>query len=222
MGPSNTRNWARGAFFAFGIALAFPPAPAAAGVCQYQNLMPEFFAFEAATKNLAPDIRAERFAKEFVARHPGFYGDTDLDWPARVQKDSLRLLDPSQPESFPGFPPLTEARLHAVAATVTNGFAAAQDKFLKSFPDFRCQDSVEFGPSFRRFDGIEYKDAAGLGHIPFPPGNIKAAFEQVREVLEREKVIDPLPKPAGDPPPGGKPSERRSRLQYTHPRALKE
>jgi hypothetical protein len=84
-----------------------------------------------------------------------------------VQKDSLRLLDPSQPESFPGFAPLTEARLHAVAATVTNGFAAAQDKFLKAFPDFRCQDSVAFGPSFRRFDGIEYKDAAGHGHMLF-------------------------------------------------------
>src|SRR5260370_22058232 len=53
-------------------------------------------------------------------------------------------------------------------------------------------------------------------------GNIKAAFEQVREVLEREKVIDPPPKPAGDPPPGGKPPERRSRLRYTHPRDRKE
>lgn len=47
----------------------------------------------------------------------------------------------------------------------------------------------------------KFSNAAGLGHIPFPPGNIKAAFEQVREVLEREKVIDPLPKPAGDSPP---------------------
>ena len=80
---------------------------------------------------------------------------------------SPRLLDPRQPESFPGFPPLTEARLHAVAATVTNGFAAAQDKFLKAFPDFRRPDSVAFGPSFRRFDGIEYKDAAGHGHMLF-------------------------------------------------------
>src|ERR1700733_13097625 len=205
MGPSNTRNWARGAFFAFGIALAFPPAPAAAGVCKYQNLMPEFFAFEAATKNLAPDIRAERFAKEFVARHPGFYGDTDLDWPARVQKDSLRLLDPSQPESFPGFPPLTEARLHAVAATVTNGFAAAQDKFLKSFPDFRCQDSVEFGPSFRRFDGIEYKDAAGLGHMLFGidaiailhgPGRMPSFFaHELFHIYHRQVMGSRMPDP---------------------------
>jgi len=71
----------------------------------------------------------------------------------------------------------------------------------------------------------KFSNAHGLGYIPFPPGNIKAAFEQVREVLEREKVIDPPPKPAGDdPPPGGKPPERRSRrsVLYAHPRDRKE
>jgi hypothetical protein len=36
----------------------------------------------------------------------------------------------------------------------------------------------------------KFSNAHGLDYIPFPPGNIKAAFEQVREVLEREKVID--------------------------------
>ena len=102
MGPSNTCNWAGAAILA--LALAFHPAPAAAGVCQYQNLMPEFFAFEATTKNLAPDIRAERFAKEFAAKHPGFYGDADLDCPARVQKDALRLLFPANRNPFRAFP----------------------------------------------------------------------------------------------------------------------
>jgi predicted nucleotide-binding protein len=68
----------------------------------------------------------------------------------------------------------------------------------------------------------KFSNAVALGHIPFPPGNIKATFEQVREVLEREKVIDPLPKRAGDPTPGSKPPERRSRLPYTHPRDRKE
>jgi hypothetical protein len=167
MGSSNTRKWVGTALFALGVALAFRPAPAVADVCQYQNLMPEFFAFEAATKNLGPNIREARFMKEFVAKHPVFYGDKDLGWPTRVQKDALGLLDPHQSESFPGFLPLTEARLHAVAATVTNDFTSAQAKFLKTFPDFRCQDSVQFSPSFRRFDGHGYKDAAGHGHMLF-------------------------------------------------------
>jgi hypothetical protein len=209
MGSSNKRNWARRALFALGPALAFHPAPAVADVCQYQNLMPEFFAFEAATKNLAPDIRAERFAKEFAAKHPAFYGDKDLGWPARVQKDSLGLLDPRQAESLPGFPPLTEARLHAVARTVTNDFAAAQDKFLKAFPDFRCQDSVEFGPSFRRFDGHEYKDAAGHGHMLFGidaiamlhgPEDMPAFFtHELFHIYHRQVMGARLPDPEGIP-----------------------
>jgi hypothetical protein len=55
----------------------------------------------------------------------------------------------------------------------------------------------------------------------FPPGNIKATFEQVREVLEREKVIDPLPKPAGAPLLA-QAAGAQKRLLYTHPLALKE
>jgi type II secretory pathway component PulM len=70
MGSSNKRNWARRALFALGTVLALRPAPVLADVCQYQNLMPEFFAFEAATKTLAPDIRAARFVKEFAVKHP--------------------------------------------------------------------------------------------------------------------------------------------------------
>jgi len=68
----------------------------------------------------------------------------------------------------------------------------------------------------------KFSNAVGLCHIPFPPGNIKATFEEVREVLEREKVIQPLTKPAGESTPGNKPLEPRSRLSYTHPRDRKE
>jgi predicted nucleotide-binding protein len=34
-----------------------------------------------------------------------------------------------------------------------------------------------------------FSNIDGLGQIRFPPGNIKAAFEEVRHVLEREKII---------------------------------
>ncbi len=36
---------------------------------------------------------------------------------------------------------------------------------------------------------IEFSNIAGLGQIRFPRGNISAAFEDVRRVLEREQVI---------------------------------
>jgi predicted nucleotide-binding protein len=39
-------------------------------------------------------------------------------------------------------------------------------------------------------DGCEeFSNIEGLGHIRFPKGDIKAAFEEVRQVLEREGII---------------------------------
>jgi len=38
----------------------------------------------------------------------------------------------------------------------------------------------------------EFSNIAGLGQIRFPRGNISAAFEEVRRVLEREGLIEPI------------------------------
>jgi predicted nucleotide-binding protein len=35
----------------------------------------------------------------------------------------------------------------------------------------------------------DFSNVHGLGHIPFPMGNIRAQFEEIRRVLERERVI---------------------------------
>lgn len=159
------RYWAG---FALIAALAFPPTQAFADVCRYENLMPEFFAFRARTKDLAPEARAGKFVTDFAARHPEYYGDKDdFHSPDDVRKASLKLLDPAQPETFPGFAPLTDERLRAVANTVDRDFTAGQQQFLKTFPDFACQDDVAFGPSFLRFDGHEYRDDQGHGHMLF-------------------------------------------------------
>lgn len=170
MGPS-ARQGVIPAGFVLAAALIFHSAPAFADVCRYQNLMPEFFAFEARTKNLAPDVRADQFMTDFVPRHPAFYGDKrDIEafkTQEGIRKSSLRLLDPSHPETMPGFAPLTEARFHAVADTVERDFAAAQTRFLDTFPDFRCQEEIEFGPSFLHFDGHDYKDHDGHLHMLF-------------------------------------------------------
>lgn len=39
-------------------------------------------------------------------------------------------------------------------------------------------------------DCEDFSNVQGLGHIRFPAGNISAAFEEIRRVLEREKLID--------------------------------
>jgi predicted nucleotide-binding protein len=36
----------------------------------------------------------------------------------------------------------------------------------------------------------EFSNIQGLGQIRFPSGNIAAAFEQVREVMERERIVE--------------------------------
>ena len=158
--------WAMG--LALITALMLQPTPALAGICHYENLMPEFFAFRARTRDLAPEARAEKFMTEIAARHPEFYGDKDdFRSPEALRKASLRLLDPAHPEALPGFAPLTEERLRAGADTVESDFATGQEKFLKAFPDFRCEDDIAFGPSFLHFDGHEYKDERGQGHMLF-------------------------------------------------------
>ncbi len=37
----------------------------------------------------------------------------------------------------------------------------------------------------------EFSNIVGLGQIRFPPGNIAAAFDEVRRVLEREGILSP-------------------------------
>jgi len=36
----------------------------------------------------------------------------------------------------------------------------------------------------------EFSNIHGLGQIRFPKGNIKAVFEDIRQLLEREKIIN--------------------------------
>ena len=38
----------------------------------------------------------------------------------------------------------------------------------------------------------QFSNIEGLGQIRFPCGNISAAFEEIRRVLEREGLIDPI------------------------------
>jgi hypothetical protein len=143
-----------------------------------ENLMPEFFAFEARTKDLAPDIRADQFMKEIAASHPEFYDDTKLFGPpAELRKDALGLLDPARPETLPGLPPLSEQRFRVVASTIETDFAAARSKFLATFPDCRCDAAIEFGPSFLQFDGHDYKDRGGQVHMLFGVDTIAVLHE---------------------------------------------
>lgn len=148
------------------LGLAALAAPALAGLCQTENLMPEFFGFADSTRALAPEQRAERFVAQFANPHPEFY-TADFGGPEKIRAASLRLLDPAQSEHIDGFPPLTEERFRAVAATLPGAFETAQKRYMDAFPDFNCGAGVAFAPSFLFFDGSDDKDAQGLRHMRF-------------------------------------------------------
>lgn len=128
-------------------------APAAAGICHTENLMPAFLAFRDATATLPPGQRADRFITEFAARHPAYFKSDIFGNDRELRGYALRLLDPAHPEQFAAYPPLTEKRLRAVSARFPHDFAAAEARFAKTFADFRCETPILFGPSFNRFAG---------------------------------------------------------------------
>jgi hypothetical protein len=142
-------------------------APARASICQTADLMPEFFAFEAKTKDLTPAERGDAFVRDFVSRHGDFYTTDEFGDAEKVRESAVRFFDPSKPIQIGGFGPLTDEHLHAVAANVMPSFDKAQTDFTNTFPDFRCSADVAFGVSLLHFDGHGYNDKSGRQHMRF-------------------------------------------------------
>ena len=128
-------------------------APAVAGGCQTENLMPEFLAFRDATATLPPDQRADRFIADIAAKHPAYFQTDVFGSNQDLRGYALGLLDRAHPEQFADYPPLSEEKLRAAGAAFPGDFANAEARFAKSFPDFRCETPILFGPSFNRFAG---------------------------------------------------------------------
>jgi len=67
----------------------------------------------------------------------------------------------------------------------------------------------------------KFSNIDGLGYIPFPKGRIRAAFEDIRKVLN-ERLIASEEKSGGGLSSSGRPRERKRRLQYTYPRTPRD
>jgi len=147
--------------------MAMLAASAHAGPCKTENLMPGYFAFEDQTKALDAQARADRFASDYVPAHRAYYTADDFADGAKLKKSALRLFDDSKPIMLGGFGPLTDEKLHAVAANVMPAFDKAQADFAKTFSDFRCKADVMFGVSLLHFDGHGYNDDQGREHMRF-------------------------------------------------------
>jgi hypothetical protein len=143
-------------------------AGAVAGVpCKYEDLMPTYEQFAAATANAAPEKRATAFLTRVAARFPDYYSPEVFGDEARINKRALQFFDPAQSTvTFPGVAPLTPQRLSALAGVVGPQFTTQQRRFMQTFTDFTCDTTVEFGVSLLKFDGHP-ADFAGKHHLLF-------------------------------------------------------
>ena len=78
------------------------PTPTLAQVCPYENLMPEFAEFVAATGNLEPQARAEAFVARFAEKHRDFYSEHMFGSREKLLSGRQRLFDPQRAPKYPG------------------------------------------------------------------------------------------------------------------------
>ena len=115
--------------------------------------MPAYAKLYAETRMLTPKARGDAFVERYAAAHPDFYLPGMFGNVTEQKARAERYFDPRQRRQFPGFPPLTDDRVLALAKTVGPQFLAEQKRFAETFPDFACGTEVEFAPSLMVFDG---------------------------------------------------------------------
>jgi hypothetical protein len=152
---------------AFAPVWANPPTAAAPKPCSYTDLMPAYLAFAARTAGLPPEERATAFRKDIAARYPDYYSAKDFGDDTKLQARAVRFFDPTKRNAvFPSLPPLTDAHLASMGAVIGPQFLAAQHRFIRTFTDFQCATTVEFGISLLKFDGHP-AEFGGKQHLLF-------------------------------------------------------
>lgn len=163
------------------LAFASTAAPAAEQACPYQDLMPEFSKFVAATSDLAPGPRAQAFVERFAAKHPDFYSEKLFGSREKLLERAERLFDPQRAPKFQGSRPLTLDDVLATGRTITADYARMEATFRKAFPDYRCETPIAFGISLYMFDGNQASDTPGKAQMRFGVEMI-SALHSAREL----------------------------------------
>jgi hypothetical protein len=176
--------------------------------CSYQDLMPAYEKFAAETAGLPPQQRAAVFVGDFAHRYPDYYAPDVFGDAARMQASALRYFDPGRAAIvFPNVPPLTAERLVALGRVVGPQFVRQQQRFMRTFNDFSCDTTVEFGVSLMKFDGhpVEF---GGKRYLLFgvdviamlhEPADMPAFFDHEIFHLYHRQIMG-LRAPQGDAP----------------------
>jgi len=161
-------------------------APAKAQVCPFENFMPQFAEFAAATSDLAPPARARAFVDRFAASHADFYIPQLFGPPEKLLQLAERLFDPKKTPQSPGARPVTLEDVLAMGRTITADYGRFEATFREAFPDYTCDTPLSFGVSLYLFDGSQSStDPSGNGRMRFgvdkiaqlhPPRELPAFF----------------------------------------------
>jgi hypothetical protein len=183
--------------------------PALAAVCPFQNLMPEFSQFVAATGELAPQARAEAFVERFAAKHPDYYSESMFGSREKLTARAVRLFDPQWKPKYPGARPITLDDVLATGRTITADYGRIEATFRKAFPAYRCETPITFGISIYMFDGNQASDTPGKSQMRFgvemisllhPQRELPAFFHhELMHIYQAQQVGDAVPTDSEQP-----------------------
>jgi hypothetical protein len=181
---------------------------AASRPCGYTDLMPAYRKFAIRTANFSPEDRAVAFREEVVARYPDYYAPEMYGNEAKLEARAVQFFDAvKRSVSFHGVPPVSEAHLEEIGSLIGREFLQQQRRFIRSFEDFQCATTVEFGVSLLRFDGHPV-DISGKQHLLFGVDMIAALHDaadmpaffdhEIFHIYHKQFIAAQLPK--GDEP----------------------
>jgi hypothetical protein len=141
--------------------------PAAAQVCPYEDLLPEFAELVAATANLAPNARAAAFVERFAAKHADFYSEATFGSRDKLAESAERLFDPQRAPRLENSRQITLEDVLATGRTITADYARVEATFREAFPAYRCETPISFGISLYMFDGNQSSETPGRSQMRF-------------------------------------------------------
>jgi len=163
---------------AAGLALALsttPDAPAP-GACAATDLMPAFWSYWDAAKELKRDERVRLFQERVIGPNAAVYAGVFENVPKPVPQIVGDALDRM---------PATEARMRELSERLPEELPRQIARFREAFPKFRCETATYFLYSAGAFDGAT-RDVSGKDALMFGLDEIARLDEPLSPLFTHE------------------------------------